>query len=261
MRPYVLLLVATAALAGEPASAPKASPAPPPVRVVVYEGEAVACLVDGKGINGMDCPAEGLGVSVAPIAAGAASLSTGAVTLTNGPDDEMCSHNKRVVSFASKALPNTRKITPISLPSKTYSDLLAEATKLTAPIITQLFKVDLDGDGKDEVVFSIDSGDLIYDAAGNATSYGYVGVRRIGADGQVKTHLIFEHKESWTAAQITSGEVFVAHRYGKVLGLTDMDGDGKAELLVEDGFYEGFSRTVYRVGEKVESMGSMGCGA
>lgn len=239
-----------------------AEPAAPTVRTVVYEGEAVACLVDGKGTNGMDCPLTGTGISVAPIATGQASLSTGPLTLRAGQDEtEMCSHNRRVVSFDAKALPKTRKVTQMALPSSTYQGLIAEATGVKDPIITQLFKVDLDGDGKDEVVFTVDSGDLIYDAAGNASSYAFVGVRRVGADDQVKTHFIYQHKESWTVAQISSGEVFIAHRYGKVLGLTDIDGDGRAEILTEDGFYEGYSRTVYRLGDKVEAVGSMGCGA
>ncbi|HMV69907.1 MAG TPA: VCBS repeat-containing protein [Myxococcota bacterium] len=248
MRALLLGLLASSAVAAEP-------------RTVVFDGEAVACLVGGKGTDGAGCPDASVGVSVAPIADGAASLSVGPLTLLAGNAEEVCGHNRKVGAFDAKPLPQTRKITMMPLTSGTYVKLVGEAVGVPSPKLTQLFKVDLDGDGKDEVVFAADSGDLIYDEAGNATSYAFVGVRRIGADGQVKTHLIFQHKEAWTAAQINDGSVFVAHRFGKVLGLTDIDGDGKAELVVEDGFYEGFSRTVYRVGEKIEALGAMGCGA
>ena len=36
------------------------------------------------------------------------------------------------------------------------------------------------------------------------------------------------------------------------------DGERDPELVVEDGFYEGFSRTVYRVGEKIEALHKKG---
>lgn len=259
MRRLLLTLFALPAIAAEPASS--AAPAGP--RAVVDDDTTVACWVDGKQVEASACPLSATGVGIARPEAGAIKLPTGPLTVRAGTDDDQCPQLQRIVSFdRSKTVDIGRSVTPIALPSTTYSKAITDATGVSAPIIIQLFKVDLEGDGRDEVIFVADSGDLVYDTKGNASTYAYVGVRRIGADGVLKTHLLFKSRETYSAAEITKGDRTPVHYYGKVLGLTDLDGDKKLEIVVEDGFYEGYSHTVYRVDDTgPTALGAIGCGA
>lgn len=256
-----LLLLAFALSALSASAAPSATP-PAAGRTVVDEHNALACVVDGKPVKGDECPLSGTGVGIAPLQAGPIRLPTGPLTLAAGNPEEMCGWQRTIASF-DKATPMDvgRSVTPIELPSSTYSKLIAEHTGIKEPKITQLAKVDLEGDGKDEVLFVVDSGDTLYDAAGNGSTYAWVGVRRIGADGQVKTHMLYSHKASYTAKAIADGDI-PTHFYGKILGVTDIDGDKKLEIVVEDGFYEGRTRSVWRVDDGgATRLGDTGCGA
>jgi len=256
MRTLLLSLLTLPALAAE-------SAAPVGPRAVVDDDTTVACWVDGKQVDASACPLNATGVGIAKPEAGSVKLSTGPLTVRAGTDEDQCPQLQRIVSFdRSKTVDIGRSITPIALPSTTYSKAITDATGVTAPILTQLFKVDLEGDGKDEVIFVADSGDLVYDAKGNASTYAYVGVRRIGADGVLKTHLLFKSRESYSAAEISKGDRTPVHYFGKVFGLTDLDGDKKLEIVVEDGFYEGYSHTIYRVDDAgPTALGAIGCGA
>ena len=61
---------------------------------------------------------------------------------------------------------------------------------------------------------------------------------------------------------IQGGEITPIHHYGKLLGFTDLDGDKKLEIVVEDGFYEGAGQLVYRVEDtQIVKLGGTGCGA
>jgi hypothetical protein len=259
MRALLFSLFALPALAAEPATLP--TPAGP--RAVVDDDTTVACWVDGKQVEAAACPLTATGVGIAKPEAGAIKLPTGPLVVRPGTDDDQCAHLQRITTFdRTKTVDLGRAITSIALPSSTYSKAITDATGVTSPIITQLFKVDLEGDGKDEVIFVADSGDLLYDAKGNASTYAYVGVRRIGADGVLKTHLLFKSRETYSAAEITKGDRTPVHYFGKVFGLTDLDGDKKLEIVVEDGFYEGYSHTIYRVDDAgPTALGAIGCGA
>lgn len=230
-------------------------------RVVVDSEVAVACEVAGAGTSGDACGAGTTAVGVAPLVAGQVKLPVGAVTWRPRDVAEMCDHQLRVASFAGQPVDLGRTVTPLGLTNATYVKLLAEVTGRPAAPVTQLAKVDLEGDGKDEVIFAVDTGDAVVERNGDHFSGAWVGVRRIGADGQVKTHLLFQSAVTYKAAEVASGERLPTHYFAKVLGLTDVDGDKKLEVVVQDGFYEGATTTVWRVTDSGPvKVGATGCG-
>lgn len=236
----------------------------PRVYVGVDETNAIGCVVDGKAVGGDACPLEGAGSGYEPLVGGPVRIPSGPITLRAGAEDEMCGHQRVVVTFdRSRTTDLGRVVTPVALPSAVYSKAIAEATGVAAPRITQLYKIDLEGDGKDEVIFAAESDELETRSDGDVSTYAYVGVRRINAAGKVETVLLFKDRQTWPAAVVASGEMSPVHRYGKVLGLTDIDGDKKVELMIQDGFYEGATTTLVRIvdgGAGFEVIGTTGCG-
>lgn len=234
------------------------------VFIGVDETNAIGCVVDGKAVGGDACPLEGTGSGYAPLAGGPVRIPAGPITLRAGAEDDMCGHQRVVVSFdRARTIDLGRAVTPIALPSAVYSKAIAEATGVASPKITQLFKVDLEGDGKDEVIFAAESDALETASNGDVSTYAFVGVRRITAAGKVEAVLLHKDQQTWPAAVVASGEMFPVHRYAKVLGLTDIDGDKKVELMVQDGFYEGATTTLVRIvegGVGFEVIGTTGCG-
>ena len=236
-------------------------------RVVVDDHVAVACAPGAVPTNGDRCqPSTGgplVGVSIAPPASGPVRLAVGPLALRPAHDGEMCEHQQFIHTFDRTApMPVGREATLLPLPSTVYSKAVGDAVGIPNPKITTLLKVDLEGDGKDEVIFIVDSADIQLDAKGNATSYAFAGVRRIGADGQLKTHLLFKSLVRYPAAQVQDGSVIPIHYFAKLVGLTDVDGDGKLEVVIQDGFYEGVSTRVFRVGDGgAVKIGETGCGA
>jgi hypothetical protein len=123
--------------------------------------------------------------------------------------------------------------------------------------ITELLRVDLDGDGEDEVLLGATNYSVEPDttpetaAAGN---YSFVLLRHI-VDGKVR-------------AQLVDGEFYpkpdamaTPNRY-KVRGLLDLDGDGILEIVVESAYYEGGGIAVWKLSEgKLSRVLEMACGA
>jgi len=106
--------------------------------------------------------------------------------------------------------------------------------------ITRILRVDLDGDGEDEVLINAtnyftDDGDVPLDTAAPG-SYSIVLLRREVA-GKVETELI-------------AGEFYVkdesspANLY-EIRGVLDLNGDGKLEVIVHSHYYEGAGTTIY----------------
>lgn len=167
-----------------------------------------------------------------------------------------------VIALAApwNALPRKPKITDTTQPVyvQAVRDFLAgHGLKEAKVVITQILRVDLEGDGEEEALISATN----YSAKENdvpsstpAGSYSFVLLRRV-VTGNVKTQLVVG--EFYPKAK----EFNAPNRY-RVLALLDLDGDGKLEVVVDSAYYEGAATTIYRcTPAKIEELVSAGCGA
>lgn len=123
--------------------------------------------------------------------------------------------------------------------------------------ITQIVRVDLDGDGEDEVLISAtdygEQRDGIPNAA-RAGNYSFVLVRRV-VGAKVNTQLL--GGEFYPKAK-----VFNAPSAYTILAVLDVDGDGKMEVIVDASYYEGGEAMIFTfAGAKPRKVLSVGCGA
>jgi hypothetical protein len=131
--------------------------------------------------------------------------------------------------------------------------------------IESILRVDLDGDGEDEVLINAtnylqkDEGVPMRSPAG---SYSMVLLRRIVA-GKVETQLVEGEFYPKAYPKATDDDAsFNAPNAYKVIAVLDLDGDGKLEVVVGSQYYEGEATTIYRCGpKKIEALLSVSCGA
>ncbi len=241
--------------------------APPPPAVpasglspgVVHDNTVIVCVHDGLTLGGDGCPATLSGVGVAPVKSGPIQLVRSATKAgVDGSGGGPCDQQQHAVAVGPRVpIHLGRSMTVLPNDNPRYRKLLGEALSIPDPIITTLVRVDLEGDGKEEVLFVLDSHPGQWPMGKKGLSYAVVGVRRIAADGGVETLPLFSHQEQMT------GESATDHLRGTLEGVTDLDGDGKLEVVVTDAYYEGSGTAVWRVqaGEVPTALGGTGCGA
>lgn len=169
------------------------------------------------------------------------------------------------------ALPRTPVIADVtqSVYVEAVRDFL-QARGVTDPKvrITRILRVDLDGDGEEEVLISATNyftDDKSTDTsaapfpqapieAPQPGSYSIVILQRL-VDGNVQTKLV-------------AGEVYakpaesVAPNVYNLAAVLDLNGDGKLEVIVHSFYYEGGQTTIYRCEpDKIEAALSVECGA
>jgi hypothetical protein len=176
---------------------------------------------------------------------------------------------KGVIALAApwNALP--RKPQVIDPTQKVYVDAVRDFLKtkgIDQPKvkIDNIVRVDLDGDGEEEVLISATNyfkKDESVPMRSPAASYSMVLSRRVVA-GKVETQLIVGefYPKAYPKAAQEEGRFDAPNAY-KVIAVLDLDGDGKMEIVVRSDYYEGGATTIYRCDpKKVEELLSVACG-
>jgi hypothetical protein len=131
---------------------------------------------------------------------------------------------------------------------------------LTKPVvkITQLLRVDLEGDGEPEVL--ICATNHAFASPGNPRTasrpgeYSLIALRKV-VRGKVKTIMLAD--EYYPTAR-----VFNAPNIYTLAGVFDLNGDGKMEIVIKGRYYEGDWTSAFEVrGDKAVEVLSAGCGA
>jgi hypothetical protein len=127
--------------------------------------------------------------------------------------------------------------------------------------IESIVRVDLDGDGEQEVLISATNYFSKKDRVpmrSPAGSYSMVLLRRVVA-GKVETQLV--QGEFYPKAYVSTDGSFNAPNAYKLIAVLDLDGDGKMEVVASSNYYEGAETTIYRCNpKKIESLLSVACG-
>ena len=185
---------------------------------------------------------------------------TVSVALSPKPD-------KGVIAVAGtwNALP--RKVQALDTTQKIYVDavrnfLKSKETKEPNVKIDNIVRVDLDGDGEEEVLISatnfFENGNSV-PMRSPAGSYSCVLLRRVVGE-KVETQLV--EGEFHPKAYVRKDDSFDAPNAFTVIAVLDLDGDGKMEIVVGSRYYEGEATSIYRCDpKKCEQLLSVGCGA
>ena len=214
----------------------------------------MACI-DGGGIHaGPSCAGTMTAVGVYRPVGGDVLLHELETHVQHQPDGGPCTAGPAagVEPSGGTWVPVRRPMTNLPLASSTYTRLIAELTGVAAPKLTALLRIDLDNDGQAEVLFTADShpsGPKVTDAS----SFAAAGLRRLLADGSATTQLFVERRVS------TTGEGPDATRVS-LLGFTDLENDGRLEVVTLDAHERGETRSIWRLGDDgLTSIGSTNC--
>lgn len=123
--------------------------------------------------------------------------------------------------------------------------------------ITRILRIDVEGDGEDEVLINatnyFDQPDEAPIDAPKRGSYSIVILTRVVA-GKVQTQLVAGE------AYPKPDESVLPHVY-KIAAVLDLNGDGKLEVIVHSFYYEGGQTTIYRCQpDRIEEVLSVECG-
>ncbi len=160
------------------------------------------------------------------------------------------------VGDAVKALPRRPKL--MATDQQVYRDAAAEILKqkgISRPVVrlTQVIRVDLNGDGEEEVLVSATHYAKGLGPSARPGDYSLVFLRQV-VQGKVVTHIV-------AGDFFPQGTKFGAPGEHKVVAVLDLNGDGVMEIVLGGRYYEGDWATVYQLKDgKVREVLTSGCG-
>lgn len=169
---------------------------------------------------------------------------------------------KGVIALAAPWNAQPRKPKLQDITQEVYVDAAREYLKgrgIKEPVVRlkRIVRVDLNGDGEDEVLLSATNygqNDDEVPTGAKRGDYSFVLLRRVVA-GKVQTQLI-------AGEFYAKATTFSAPNYYEIAAVLDLDGDGTMEVVVHSGYYEGGETTIYScAGDKIKTLLSVGCGA
>ncbi|HVE57506.1 MAG TPA: hypothetical protein VNB22_11805 [Pyrinomonadaceae bacterium] len=194
---------------------------------------------------------------------------TGDITETVQAPDEPCDDfysfnqerdERKGVGIGSSAKWNAlpRPLKPIGLTDKTYLKVVSDILRLKGlpkakAVIEQAVRVDLDGDGVEEVLLTASSYGGKISPQADANNYSFVLLRKVVA-GKAQNIMISEE-------YVKKVVEFGAPNRFEIAGIADLNGDKKMEIVVFGEYYEGNGADVYEIkGNKAVAIEILGAG-
>ncbi|HEY6070490.1 MAG TPA: FG-GAP repeat protein [Chthoniobacterales bacterium] len=245
--------------------------------VQVETGYLFGAVADGKWIKADQASKSLTGQMTYRMYGLTQSIGEAKGTKPKPSEEEVCS-DMFVVSLSPKpkngaiaiaapwnALP--RKVQSLDKTQKAYVDavrdfLRTKGIEQPKVKIDNIVRVDLNGDGEEEVLISatnyFSKEKDVVPMRSPAGSYSMVLLRRVVA-GKVETQLV--EGEFHPKAYVRKDDSFDAPNVYTLVAALDLDGDGKMEIVINSSYYEGGSTTIYRCRpNKVEKLLAVACG-
>lgn len=231
----------------------------PPVRGIIH-GMVLFCWKEGKVIQANQCPEKIQEVGIVSARSGPIKVALWETVLSEVPAKEEqlkpCGNTRGAMSRKGPTVHDLqRKMQQLKIDEKRFLALIGEQIKLTNPSITKLFRVDLDGDSVKEVLFEVNSHNEFI-ISGPDTVFSIIGVRKLQGT-KVKVFVLHDERRV-----VEEGKQLSYWLRGSLVGVTDIEGDGKLEVVYSTEYFEGGSTTVVSLdGTKKKVLGTNGCGS
>lgn len=154
------------------------------------------------------------------------------------------------IGVASSRVIVSRPITSLNNNNPTYTAIVQRYMATKSVVIDQLLRVDLDGDGTDEVIIVARDPRLDPGVTPLGGEYSVVLLRRI-VNGAVTTIALQQNVDP---VPTSTDAQYPSSTRNHVDAIADLNGDGAMEIIVSSRTYEGHSTSVYEPTSAVPSV-------